>query len=194
MQNKKKIYEKLDIDIKEFLTKNGWKVYDFNDQLIYTYLYNAGLLEIPYKPKYLIEKDGKRMWAYYFWKGGYPYWESKFGQVTGFDWEKYKMMEGLTAKTQLPCAVLFDSESEPEIIFRQLDQLPRPKHSRFKKENCKRAYEIYAPLKAQCFKCWLDNPTTYLMCYRQKKKSRTGLAIWDKNQFGHDLVTQPSLI
>lgn len=193
MRNKHKIYEKLDSDIKTFLTQNGWQVYDWNSDKAFVYFAVNKLEDIPYKPKFLIEKDGQKMWTYYFWKGGYPFWESKFGQVTGFDWYKYQCMIGLTAETGIPCAILFDSEAQPEIIFRQLDQLPPPRHSRFNKKNCRRAFEPYAPLKAKCFQCWKENVNTFRMCKEQNKKVRTGLAVWMKEQFGHDTITQPSM-
>lgn len=194
MKNKSKIYKNLQKDVKQFLTENGWKVYEFESEEVFSYLYASQLVEIPYKPKYLIEKDGQRMWAYYFWKGAYPFWRSKGEQITGFDWHKFQFMQGLSRKTNLPVAILFDSESQPEIIFRQLDQLPTARHSRFRKENCRRAYEPYAPLKAKCFHCWQENPMTYRLCSHDKKKTRTGMAVWAKNAFAHDTIIQAKLI
>lgn len=194
MRNKKHVYEKLDSDIKSFLTQNGWQVYDWNSDKAFIYFASNKLEDIPYKPKFLIEKDGQKMWAYYFWKGGYPYWKSSGGEITGFDWIKFKFMEGLSQITGIPVAVLFDSEQQPEIIFRQLDQLPQPKHSRAKKENCRRAYEPYAPLKFKCFQCWKDNSSTFKLCKMQKKKTQTGLAVWSKNCFEHNTTHQPGLI
>lgn len=192
MKNKKKVYDKLENDIDKFLKENEWNIYRPDSFEFQSYFYTAGLYEFPYDPKYLIEKHGQKLWLFYFWKGAYPMW--KQGNVTGFDWDKYQMMLGLTNKTLIPCAIIFSSELDDTIIFRQLDQLPKPKHSFSKKENCRRAYEPGAPLSFRCYHCWMENPGLYRMCKHEKKKIRTGLAVWEKELFTNDTSHQPQLI
>jgi len=188
MKNKGKIYDKLQKDITSFLEERGWIVHDQLSEKYATELYSVKLETIPESPKYLIEKDGMLMWVYYFWKGAYPIWEGKIqAQITGVDWHKYDMMKGLSTITNIPCAMIFDSEKQPEIIFRQVDQLPKPKHSFAPKSD---------PLfQFQYFKCWREDPRRYMMLVKRARfKFKSGMAVWPKEYFGHDTNYQPKLV
>lgn len=188
MKNKKAIYNKMEIEIEDFLYDNKWQVYHDDDDKFSTNICSVGLEDIPYKPKYLIEKQGQLFWLYYFWKGDYPKWEGKFQcAITGFDYHKYSMMKGITKLTGIKCAVIFDSETEHELIFRQLDQLPNPKHSRAPKCDPKWGFNY--------FDMWKNDPAYYRMLVKNAKfKFKSGMAIWDKSYFGHDLTFQPSFV
>ena len=188
VKNKKTIYDAMELDITTFLDDKGWQVYDEHDDIFSSNICSAGLEEIPYKPKFLIEKDNQLFWLYYFWKGDYPKWEGKFQcAITGFDYHKYDFMRGITKMTGIPCAVIFDSEVHKELIFRQLDQLPTPKHSRAPKRDPKWGFNY--------FEMWKNDPPYYRMLVKNAKfKFKSGMAIWDKSYFGHDTSFQKQLV
>ena len=81
------------------------------------------LENIPNLPDLLIKKNNDFLWVYYFWKGTYPFWQSTEGQVTGIDWHKYCFIQGLKKLTCTSVALIFDSELQPEIIFRTIGKI-----------------------------------------------------------------------
>lgn len=194
MSLNKQTTERYRTEMITFLKEKGWIVYEKESDKYALELYSNQLENIPYKPIGLIEKDKQMYWIFFFWKGAFPVWQSAGGQVTGFDWLKYQMMLGLTEYTHIPCAVLFTSEIDNKIIFRQLDQIPNPRHSFAKRPNCSRMYEPYHPLGWKCFKCWRDNPELFHRCSHEKRKQKTGMATWPKQFFGEDTSHQPNLI
>jgi len=188
MKNKTKIYEQMQLEIEDFLYDRGWEVFHEDEDLFNNNLCAADVQDIPFKPKYLIKKAGQMFWLYYFWKGDYPKWAGKFQcAITGFDWHKYEMMKGLTKVSNIPCAIIFDSETEHELIFRQLDQLPNPRHSRAPKCDPKWGFNY--------FDMWKNDPQYYRMLVKNAKfKFKSGMAIWPKEYFGHDTNYQPNLV
>lgn len=180
--------------VQKWFKEKGW--IDKSDD-IWDKLYEAGLDNLPYKPEYLIERDGllfflatsrKQNWsqAKVFTKNQ--------TQGIGIDMYKYKMLLGVQAKTGIQVAFIFYNDFTKEWIFRQLDMLPKPKIF-FGGSKCIVADFSYWQLKHDCFNCWLQHPEITRKCLHSKKYGRRReLAMWNTEIFADKITIQEKLI
>lgn len=177
---------KFDNKFRLWILSQEWK--DISNQ-ISTILFDSKIENIPYQPKYLVEKDGIKMFLYPFQKGDYPY-SKKLGQrVTGLDWYKYQFAKAIQDITRIFVGVVMWSELSDLMVFRQLDMLGKP-IIYFKGSSCL-AKEYGRYLEAfKCYTCWKNNPQTVRDCIHHQKKKIREMAMWTIALFSNDTIIQ----
>ena len=190
MFDKKKFLEKAE----KWLQDEGWKNRkDMMDQLIGQFR----LEEFPYKPQYLIERNGTFFIVNFFQKGGYSYSKKLGGQATGLDYYKYKFLNALQSITGIQAGLIMHNETTDKFCFRQLDQIKNPVIY-FKGMGCY-AHELKKKdIEYNCFKCFKQCPHITDECLHRrkperKKKRRREMAMWNINEFADNLIIQHKL-
>ena len=151
-------------------------------------LTDFGLQNIPYLPHLIIQKDKISFIVMMFWKEQFPY-TKKGIQYTGMDWYKYMFLREIEKITHTMVGLIMYSSQEGKMIFRQMNQLPKPmcwfRDYCLVKEN-----KLIAPL--DCVHCSTAYPDLCNKCINGKKGKT--MAIWDVNEFESGLSVQTSLL
>ena len=189
-------FDKIQFRIKaeKWLLDEGWIVRnDLMDELIGRYQ----LEEFPYKPQYIVQKDGILFLINFFQKGSYSYSKKLGGQATGLDYYKYKLLMALQTITGIQAGLIMHNETTDKFVFRQVDQLKNPVIY-FKGMACY-AHELKKwDIQYNCFKCFKECPHITDECIHKRKdgrkKKKREMAMWATTEFSETLTIQPKFL
>lgn len=179
--------------INKWIEDNNLK--DISDD-IYPILASNSISNIPFKPTYLILKEGIPFFLVFFQKGRYPVNKRLQERVTGIDYYKYKLLLYIEKMTGIQVAIVMHNEEEDKFIFTQLD-LINPPIMYFRGTGCYANELRKDSIRYNCGKCFEECPRICDECIHKRKdgrkKKRREMAMWPVSYFNEEVEVQPKM-